>query len=110
MLEAGGWKSVTNLQPPTSSFQITFQSVRPPDCPLRPTAVVVPHVWVAQQIPEHEPGVARSFADAAVGDDAVAGIETLLLLVELAQLRCGLERAVLRIGAFAQGTLAAPLM
>ena len=35
---------------------------------LRPAAVVVLHVRDAQQVFEHEPGVARSFADAAVGD------------------------------------------
>ncbi len=71
--------------------------------PLRPTAVVVPHVRVAQQILEHEPGVARPLADAAIGDDAGAGIEALLLLVELTQLLGGLERAVLRIGRLRPG-------
>ena len=43
--------------------------------PLRPTAVVIPHVRVAQQILEHKPGVAGALADAAVGDDAVAGFK-----------------------------------
>src|SRR5687768_3297374 len=37
--------------------------------PLRPRAVVVLHVLEAQQILEHEPGMARALADAAVGDD-----------------------------------------
>src|SRR5829696_4689298 len=37
--------------------------------PLRPRAVVVPHVAVPEELPEHEPAVRRALADAAVGND-----------------------------------------
>src|SRR6266542_3743957 len=37
--------------------------------PLRPRAVVVLDVVDAEQLVQHEPGVRRAFADAAVGDD-----------------------------------------
>ena len=40
--------------------------------PLGPRAVVVAHVLEAEQVREHEPGVARTLADAAVGDHVVA--------------------------------------
>src|SRR5918992_4075084 len=49
--------------------------------PLRPGAVVVLHVRIAEQVLEHEPGVTGALADAAVGDhrpvrrDALALIE-----------------------------------
>src|SRR5690348_7944612 len=36
--------------------------------PLGPAAVVVAHAVVAEEIAQHEPGVARALADAAVGD------------------------------------------
>ena len=39
--------------------------------PLGPAAVVVAHARVAEQVGEHEPGVAAALADAAVGDDVV---------------------------------------
>ena len=39
--------------------------------PLGPRAVVVLHVVVAEQLVQHEPGVGRALADAAVGDDRV---------------------------------------
>ena len=40
--------------------------------PLGPGAVVVLHVVLAEQLVQHEPGVRRALADAAVGDDRVA--------------------------------------
>ena len=39
--------------------------------PLRPGAVVVADVGEAEQLVEHEPGVAGALADAAVGDDVL---------------------------------------
>src|SRR2546421_9421850 len=40
------------------------------DCaaPFGPGAVVVAHVGIAEQLAQHEPGVSRALADAAVGD------------------------------------------
>src|SRR3954452_11708060 len=65
--------------------------------PLRPRTVVVAHVALAEQLVEHEPGVRRALADAAVGDDPLAA-EDALTAVELAQLVGGLERPVLLDG------------
>src|SRR5882672_5354797 len=63
--------------------------------PLGPRAVVVADVAEAEQVGEHEPGVAGALADAAVGDDVVVGRQALLLLVDLAELVGGLEASVL---------------
>src|SRR5882757_7844907 len=62
--------------------------------PLRPRSVVVLDVVLAEQLVEHEPGVRRALADAAVGDDRLAGQDA-LARVELLQLVARLERPVL---------------
>src|SRR3954454_10356837 len=62
--------------------------------PLRPAAIIVPHLLVAQQVGEDEPGVAAALADAAVDDDVVVRLDLRLVLVEAAQLFGGLEGAV----------------
>src|SRR3954470_19885709 len=62
--------------------------------PLRPRAVVVAHVALAEELVEDEPRVRRALADAAVGDDRIAA-EDALAAVELAQLVSRLEGAVL---------------
>src|ERR687893_1029203 len=61
---------------------------------LGPGAVVVLDVLVAEQLAQHEPGVARALADPAVGDGVLAGVEA-GLGVELGQLLVALEGAVL---------------
>ena len=63
--------------------------------PLGPGAVVVADVAEAEQVGEHEPGVAGALADAAVGDDVVVGREALLGEVDGLELGARLERAVL---------------
>src|SRR5205823_8531108 len=65
--------------------------------PLRPRAVVVLDVVVAQELVQHEPGVRRALADPAVGDDRVA-VRHALAAVQLAELLGVLERAVLLHG------------
>src|SRR5271155_6283463 len=40
----------------------------------RPTAVVVLDVSVSEQLPQHEPGVRRPLADAAVGDGLLGAV------------------------------------
>src|ERR687897_24703 len=47
---------------------------------LGPRAVVVLHRWVAQQLMQHEPGVGRPLADAAIGDHASVGNDALALV------------------------------
>src|SRR3712207_1764693 len=54
--------------------------------PLRPGAVVVADVAVAEQVVEHEPGVARALPDAAVGDHLLAPREAGLALVDRPEL------------------------
>src|SRR5690242_20835489 len=66
---------------------------------LDPAAVVVLDVGLAQQLAQHEPGVARALADAAVGDGRLALVEA-LLGVQLGELLVGLERAA-RVGRLA---------
>src|SRR3954469_438068 len=61
---------------------------------LDPAAVVVLDVGLAEQLVQHEPGVARALADAAVGDGRLA-VVVALLVVERGQLLVGLEGAVL---------------
>src|SRR4051812_8916193 len=61
---------------------------------LDPAAVVVLDVGLAEQLAQHEPGVARALADPAVGDGRLAVVEA-LLGVELLQLLVALECAVL---------------
>src|SRR3954471_3761228 len=62
--------------------------------PLRPRAVVVAHVVLAEQLVQDEPRVRRALADAAVGDDRLA-TQDALAAIEVAQLVGRLERAVL---------------
>src|SRR5262249_41612841 len=69
--------------------------------PLGPRAVVVLHVLVAEQLLQHEPGVRRALADAAVGDDLFVGRDA-LAAVELPQLIGRLERPIL-VGRLAPG-------
>ena len=52
--------------------------------PLGPGAVVVADVVVAEQVVEHEPGVARALADTAVGYDVVAIRKTGFTFVDVA--------------------------
>src|SRR6266496_2649869 len=63
-----------------------------------PTAVVVLHVVEAEQIFQHEPGVARTFADAAISDSRFLRINALLPKVNPLQLIGGFEGAVLLHG------------
>src|SRR5262249_1466448 len=65
--------------------------------PLGPAAVVVADALVAEQIGEHEPGVAAPLADPAVGDDVVLRPEPDLAFVDGAQRGGILDRPVLRI-------------
>src|SRR5215207_10452935 len=61
---------------------------------LDPAAVVVLDVGLAEQLPQHEPGVAGALADAAVGDGRLA-VVVALLGVERLELLVALEGAVL---------------
>src|SRR4030065_218439 len=65
--------------------------------PLRPGAVVVAHVRVAQQVFQNEPRVRRPLADAAVGDDLFVRGDV-LASVEGPKLGVGLESTVLAYG------------
>src|SRR5215213_1993347 len=62
--------------------------------PLRPGAVVVAHVGVAKQLTQHEPGVARALADAAISDHVLVWSNA-LAAVNLSELLRTLEGAVL---------------
>ena len=62
--------------------------------PLRPRAVVVLDVVLAEQLVQDEPRVRRALADPAVGDDRVA-VEHAPARVQVAQVVGALERAVL---------------
>src|SRR5438045_4053393 len=61
--------------------------------PLGPGAVVVAYTWVAEQLGQHEPGVGRALADAAVGNDIFVGSDV-FAFVNLAQLFSGFEGAI----------------
>src|SRR5690606_28823249 len=65
--------------------------------PLGPGAVVVADVPEAQQVGQHEPRVRRPLADPAIRDDLVVRTESVLLLVDRAQLRRGPERVRRRV-------------
>src|SRR5215211_3657181 len=65
--------------------------------PLGPAPIIVPHLRVAQEVGEHEPGVAAALADPAVDDHVIILLELRLSLVEAAQLLGGLEGAVVRV-------------
>src|SRR3954451_13975917 len=62
--------------------------------PLRPAAIVVPHRVVAEQVREHQPGVARALADPAVRDHVVVLLEASFAFIDRAELVGALERAV----------------
>ena len=64
---------------------------------LGPRPVVVAHVAVAEDLGQHEPGVAGALADAAVGDHVLVRRDA-LAAVDGAQLVYRLERAVLGDG------------
>ena len=68
---------------------------------LGPRAVVVLHRWVAQQLMQHEPGVGRPLADAAIGDHAPVGSDALALVqgVELV----GRPEGAVVVGGLASG-------
>src|SRR5690242_6842383 len=51
--------------------------------PLRPRSVVVAHPGFAEQMRQHEPGVARALADAAVDDGLVVRVDEAVQLLEL---------------------------
>src|SRR5882757_1380039 len=59
-----------------------------------PTAVVVLHIRVAEELLEHEPGVRRTLTDPAVGDGLLGAVQT-GLGVQLGEIVVGLEGAVL---------------
>src|SRR3712207_3267856 len=61
---------------------------------LGPRAVVVLDVPVAEQLAQHEPGVAGALTDPAVGDGVLRGVQA-HLGVELGELLVALEGAVL---------------
>src|SRR4051812_5758014 len=65
--------------------------------PFGPGTVVVLDVLVSEQVLQHEPGMARSFADAAVGDHGRIGCGS-RAAIELLQFFARLERAVLVAG------------
>src|SRR5208337_3445505 len=50
--------------------------------PLGPRSVVIAHTGLAQQMREHEPGVAGPLADAAIDDGFVVGVEEAVELFE----------------------------
>src|SRR5690606_17410794 len=62
--------------------------------PFGPGAVVVLDVLVAEEVAQGEPGVRGALADAAVGDDVLAAVDT-LARVELLELLHRLEGAIL---------------
>src|SRR5215211_3937020 len=62
--------------------------------PLRPGAIVVAHVGVAEQLTQYEPGVARALADAAIGDHVLVRSNA-LAAVDLSELLRTLEGAIL---------------
>ena len=45
--------------------------------PLGPGAIVVAHIRVAQQVGQHEPGVAAALADTTIGNDLFVGSDAL---------------------------------
>src|SRR5262245_8040015 len=65
--------------------------------PFGPRTVVVADLRVAEQVGEHEPGVARALADPAVRDHVVLRLETDLAFVDRLEVGRALERAVLGI-------------
>src|SRR6266516_2261758 len=75
--------------------------------PLDPGAVVVADPLEAEELAQHEPGVAGALADPAVGDHVVTGIEPQLALVQRAQLLDGPEGAVV-VGRPLPGDVARP--
>src|ERR671915_1710400 len=66
--------------------------------PFCPASVVVAHLLVPEQLPEHEPRVRAPLADAAVRDDLLV-VRHALASVELLELAGGLERPVVADGA-----------
>jgi hypothetical protein len=60
----------------------------------RPTPIVVPHVPVTQQVLERKPRVARTCANAAVGDGRLAHADSFFANVNRLELIAGLERPV----------------
>src|SRR6266568_830109 len=75
--------------------------------PLDPGAVVVADPLEAEELAQHEPGVAGALADAAVGDHVVTGVEAELALVQRAELVDALEGAVV-VGRLLPGDIARP--
>src|SRR4051794_21556668 len=63
--------------------------------PFGPRTVVVLYLGEAQQVMEHEPGMARPLSNAAIGDDGSPTLEAPLLHVERLQLLDGAEAAIL---------------
>ena len=101
-------KRAVGCQPSTASYQFIFYYLCAPSvgesglpidgraydaAVLGPGAVVVTHLVVSQDLGQHEPGMRRALADAAIGDDlSVAG--DALAAVYLPQLLHRLEGAV----------------
>src|SRR5438093_7264999 len=65
---------------------------------LGPTAVVVFHVVEAEQVFQHEPSVAGTFADAAIGNGVLLRINAFLLDVNGAQFVSRFECSIRRNG------------
>ena len=77
-------------------------------CPIRSISRRSRDVGEAQQVLEHEPGMAGALADAAIGDDSLV-LGDAVPRRKLAKVVGGLESAVLVAG-WAQGMLRAPGM
>src|SRR5437016_7522105 len=81
--------------PPRLASALGLLDWRPHEIPpLGPGAVVVPHIRVAEEVLQHEPGVRRPLADPAVGDDLLVRRHA-LRLVKGPQLLRRLEGPVL---------------
>src|SRR5215207_9698013 len=75
--------------------------------PLSPGSVVIPHLIIAEEVMEHEPRVARTLTDTAVGNDVIPGLQSAVFSVDLTQFRRRLERAVLIYRRFPRNALCA---
>src|SRR6266852_6689890 len=61
--------------------------------PFGPGAIIVAHLWIAQQISQYKPGMRRTLPNATVSDYRLVWGD-ILACIELAQLLCGLEGAI----------------
>src|SRR5260370_943418 len=61
--------------------------------PFGPGAIIVAHLWIAQQISQYKPGVRRTLPNTTVSDYCLVRGD-ILACIELAQLPCGFEGAM----------------